>query len=85
VCLDFADTNTDGTAKVAACDALKTSFSASSESYTAGTGNDCSTASRVGSCTVSNGTLRYYSGSNWDAGSAQTNCTSTQSGTFTAN
>jgi hypothetical protein len=89
VCLDYPDSATDGDAKLSQCTALQTKLGSSGQSYTAGTGNDCSTANRLGSCTVTTGTLRYYSGSNWNAASAEANCTGTgtteQSGTWTAN
>ena len=84
-CLNFAsgsDSNADSDICTTKYNQYRTSHSISGIDWLSGNANTCDTGSTVGRCTISAGTVYYYSAS-WTAGNAQTDCTSTQSGTWT--
>lgn len=84
LCFDYVDGYDANTAS-AECDTFfnstYTSISLNGRDWMSGDGNACSTGSLAGSCNTTRGTMYYYN-NQWNGGSANTDCTTTLSGTF---
>lgn len=85
LCIDFAD-NSNATTNSNLCDSEYTHYANSNgvtgQDFTSGNDNDCNTSSSVGTCAVGTNNFIYYS-PEFNATTAQTDCTSTQSGSWT--
>lgn len=84
ICIEFADgsdANTNSTTCSTEYSRYQSSHSANGQDFASGDGNNCDTSSKVGSCQVG-ANVFYYMSSVFDATTAQSDCTSVQSGTW---
>ena len=84
MCFDFAedyDANTASTDCTNLGAVYVASQGANGQDFLSGNANRCDTGGTVGTCTTSAGVMYYYS-SHWSSGNAQTDCSSTLSGTW---
>ena len=82
ICVDIRSDFSNAEATTA-CSTYQDSFNATSKVFSALAGATCSTENVIGSCTVGDGTVRYYN-TKWNTVDGEASCTGALNGTLAA-